>query len=448
MGRTRSPARLVFMAWNVMLVAWVALAAARGALGPGLLAELALAWFAVATVGVVFPALEMYGPIVQRGPRGRRTIALTFDDGPHPVTTRRILATLAGTKHRATFFVLGAKARRHPDVLREIQAAGHTIGLHGDDHDRLHSFRMPWRVHRDLVRAARAVEDATGVRPRLYRPPLGHTSVNAAPGVRRAGMLVIGWSTRGLDGMRTQTPDAVVARIAASLTDGDIVMLHDAAERDDYEPASVRALPELLRLLDERGWTSVGVDALIDAAAWSPSSSCSTGAAGGRRMPTIALILLALLARTPSASAQATALPLPDADQQVIATMLGAGVVGQALPSQPIDDVSVYFPLAERTRSFQVTSGPKAGQTQSLSVKKGQRPNGNPAWRFGELPGRSTLRIQARPPGVVAAGAMGTVAGIGLDAGTSISASTPTLVHPRSSSRRSSSGSARTDAGS
>jgi hypothetical protein len=98
-------------------------------------------------------------------------------------------------------------------------------------------------------------------------------------------MLVIGWSTRGLDGMRSQTPDAVVARIAGSLTDGDIVMLHDAAERDDYEPASVRALPELLRLLDERGWTSVGVDALIDTPASSPTAASvrmasATGPAG------------------------------------------------------------------------------------------------------------------------------------------------------------------------
>jgi len=285
-GRTRSPARIVFAAWNVALVVWAVVAAARGELGVLRLAELALAWFAVATAGVLFPGLEMYGPIVQRGPAGRRSIALTFDDGPHPVTTRRILAALAGTRHRATFFVLGAKARRHPDVLREIQAAGHTIGVHGDEHDRLHSFRMPRRVYRDLVRAARAVEDATGVRPRLFRPPLGHTSVNAAPGVRRAGMLVIGWSTRGLDGLRTQTPGAVVARIAGSLSDGDIVMLHDAAERDDYEPASVRALPELLRLLDERGWTSVGVDALIDAPASSASAAsvrmtpAATGPAG------------------------------------------------------------------------------------------------------------------------------------------------------------------------
>lgn len=103
-------------------------------------------------------------------------------------------------------------------------------------------------------------------------------------------------------------------------------------------------------------------------------------------MRTIALALLALLARTPSATAQGPVLPLPADDQQVITTMLGSGVVGQALPSNSIGDVSVYFPLVERTSSFRVTSGPNAGKTQSLSVKKGQRPNGNPAWRFEMAP--------------------------------------------------------------
>jgi hypothetical protein len=77
-------------------------------------------------------------------------------------------------------------------------------------------------------------------------------------------MTIVGWSTRGFDGIRGQTPEAVVARVARSMTDGDIVMLHDASEHDDFEPASVRALPELLRLLDEREWTSVGVDTLLD----------------------------------------------------------------------------------------------------------------------------------------------------------------------------------------
>ena len=77
-------------------------------------------------------------------------------------------------------------------------------------------------------------------------------------------MIVVGWSIRGLDVIRRRTPEAVVARVARSVTDGAIVMLHDASEHDDFEPASVRALPALLRLLDERDWASVGLDRLVD----------------------------------------------------------------------------------------------------------------------------------------------------------------------------------------
>ena len=193
-------------------------------------------------------------------------VALTFDDGPDPVTTRHILETLGATRHRATFFVLGAKARRHPDVVREIHAGGHTLGVHGDVHDRLHSFRMPWTVRDEILRAIRAVEVATGVRPRLFRPPLGHTSVTTVRGARLAGVTLVSWSARGYDGMRGQTPEAVVERVARTLTDGAIVMLHDAAERDDYEPAAVRALPRLLAVLDRRGLTSIGLDALLSMA--------------------------------------------------------------------------------------------------------------------------------------------------------------------------------------
>src|SRR5262245_59175225 len=127
-GDTRSPARVAFLAWTTALGALAAHAAVRGQLGPRWLGALSAAWYTVATIGVFFPRLEMYGPIVSRGPAGRRSVALTFDDGPHPLTTRRILAVLAATRHRATFFVLGAKPGRHPDRVREIHAPGHTNG--------------------------------------------------------------------------------------------------------------------------------------------------------------------------------------------------------------------------------------------------------------------------------------------------------------------------------
>jgi peptidoglycan/xylan/chitin deacetylase (PgdA/CDA1 family) len=257
------PARVFLWASTAGLTALALHAALRGEPGLAVCAVLLLAWFAFLITGVLFPGLEMYAPIASRGPAGRSRIALTFDDGPHPVTTRRVLEILAASRHRATFFVLGEKVRRHPDVVREIRAGGHSVGIHGDFHDRLHSFRMPWTVRDQLVRAGDAVEAATGARPRFFRPPLGHTSVTTVPGVRRAGLTLVGWSSRGLDGLRGRTAEACLARVRRTLDDGAIVMLHDAAEYDDFEPAAVRALPQLLALLDERGLTSVGLDSLL-----------------------------------------------------------------------------------------------------------------------------------------------------------------------------------------
>ena len=257
----RNTASLAFLASTAGLGGLAAQAAMRGE--PGLAVIGALGWSVVATTGVCLPWLEMYARIVCHGPTDSARVALTFDDGPHPVTTRQVIEALAPTRHRATFFVLGEKARRHPDVVREIHAGGHTLGVHGDFHDRLHSFRMPWSVRDEIVRAKDAVEAATGVRPRFFRPPLGHTSLTTVRGARRAGVTLIGWSSRGYDGIRGRNPGAVVKRIDRTLTNGAIVLLHDAAEHDDFEPASVRALPRLVALLDERGLTSVGLDALL-----------------------------------------------------------------------------------------------------------------------------------------------------------------------------------------
>ncbi len=270
-----SPARSLFLASSSGLAAVALHAALLGGPGLGVIGTLSLGWGALATTGVLLPWLEMYERVVSRVPAGGARVALTFDDGPHPVTTRRVLEALAPTRHRATFFVLGEKARRHPDVVREIHAGGHTLGIHGDFHDRLHSFRMPWTVRDELVRAASSVEAATGGRPRFFRPPLGHTSITTVPGVRRAGLTLIGWSSRGFDGLRSQSLEAVVERVSRTLVDGAIVLLHDAAERDDFEPAAVRALPQLLALLDQRGLTSVGLDALLGDPAQPGSASAS-----------------------------------------------------------------------------------------------------------------------------------------------------------------------------
>jgi peptidoglycan/xylan/chitin deacetylase (PgdA/CDA1 family) len=256
-----SPARIGFLAATPGLGALLGSSALGGVPPWPAAATLCVGWSAFVTVGVFFPWLQMFGRVLCHGPSGRAQVALTFDDGPNPTTTRKVLSILDPTPHRATFFVLGDKARRHPDVIREIRAAGHALGVHGDSHDRLHSFRFPRRVARDIHAAQDAVASAAGVRPRWFRPPIGHTSPTTVRGVQRAGVTLVGWSSRGYDGLKGRRPEAVLDNVSPTLTDGAIVLLHDAAEHDDFEPASLAALPQILRALDERKLTSVPLDA-------------------------------------------------------------------------------------------------------------------------------------------------------------------------------------------
>lgn len=204
----------------------------------------------------------MYGEALARGKAGARRVALTFDDGPHPVTTRAVLELLRAHEARATFFVLGHKVEAHPDVVREIHAAGHTLGIHGFQHDRLFSFRSPSYTEQQVERTRQAIARACGVTPSLFRPPVGFASYRTFRGAERAAARVVAWSVRSLDGLRTADPARVAKRVIERLEDGAIVLLHDSAEHDDFTPASIAALPQILQALRERGLRTVGVEEL------------------------------------------------------------------------------------------------------------------------------------------------------------------------------------------
>jgi len=254
-------ARIVLWAVSLGGVALLAVSLLTQLLPLWLLIVILLAYVVFATSGVIFPQLEMYGDVVWRGTSG---VALTFDDGPDPESTRRVLRILAERGHTATFFVVGRKASLHADVLREIHAAGHGIGLHGYLHDRLFSLKAPSFVCEDIERTQRAVEQACGIRPTLFRPPIGHVSSRTAAGARRAGVTLVAWSVRAFDGVARPSPERVARRISRGLKPGAIVLLHDAAERGDYVPSSVEALPKILDLIEQRGLKTLRVDEFIN----------------------------------------------------------------------------------------------------------------------------------------------------------------------------------------
>jgi len=208
---------------------------------------------AILVASVMIPGLATYAPIVCWADPGREQVALTFDDGPSPTSTPKLLAELARHQARATFFVLGAKAERFPDILRAIHAAGHEIGLHGQEHDRLLSLRHPRRIIADLERAQAIVTATTGQPARLFRPPVGHVSPRTAAAARRLGLTLVGWSIRARDGRAGARADHVARRVISRLRPGAIVLLHDASEREEFEPASVAAIGPILAAIAKQG---------------------------------------------------------------------------------------------------------------------------------------------------------------------------------------------------
>ena len=206
------------------------------------------------------PALSARDPFRRAVPRlsGRGRpggIGLTFDDGPHPEGTPAVLQALAELGWSATFFLLGSQVRRFPDVAREVVAAGHEVALHGDEHCN-HLFRPAGWVRRDLTRGAAAVEEATGVRPRWYRPPYGVLSGGTLRATAGLGLTPVLWTAWGRDWLPS-TGERVAATVQADLAPGGTVLLHDSdcTSTPGSWRATVAALPHLAEELDRRALT-------------------------------------------------------------------------------------------------------------------------------------------------------------------------------------------------
>lgn len=181
------------------------------------------------------------------GARGAslHAVALTYDDGPDPVTTPAVLKSLERGSARATFFMLSERAVRHPAIVRDVVAAGHEVALHGLDHQRLTSLK-PEEVYERLVRAREMLEDLVQTRVTWFRPPFGAQNVGTYRAIRRAGLDPVVWTTDGEDWVEQQ-PEEVAARVMTKLHGGGTILLHDAFARDPREPE----IPDPLR--DVRG---------------------------------------------------------------------------------------------------------------------------------------------------------------------------------------------------
>lgn len=181
-------------------------------------------------------------------------VALTFDDGPDPASTPMFLGTLDQLGWQATFFMIGSMVERFPALAAEVAAAGHEVASHGYEH-RDQRLRSPRAVQADIERSVEVIAEATGQRPRWFRPPYGKLAPAALLAVRREGMRTVLWTVSGEDWRPDATAQNVAGRVAQHLRGGATVLLHDSNRMTNVVtwPATLAALPLLAELAADRG---------------------------------------------------------------------------------------------------------------------------------------------------------------------------------------------------
>ena len=196
-------------------------------------------------------------PVIQLMPP-RPWIALTFDDGPHPVMTERLLGVLEKAQVSATFFVVGKMAERYPYLVQEISAAGHEVSNHSYNHFHFAAL-SPRDALAELSRTRAVIRRLTGKDTAYYRPPGGRFSRGIAKAAAGAGYHMVLWSTltKDVDGASST---AIAQRILRGAHDGDIILMHSGM------PNTLEALPNVIETLKAQGYQFVTVSTLYSRA--------------------------------------------------------------------------------------------------------------------------------------------------------------------------------------
>ncbi|MCL6478711.1 MAG: polysaccharide deacetylase family protein [Peptococcaceae bacterium] len=194
-------------------------------------------------------------------------VTITFDDGPDPRYTPRVLDILRAAGVKACFFVVGEKARRHPEIIKKIFSDGHEIGIHGSRHS------IPWLLgpvgtFREIKESARVIKEITGSRPAAFRPPWGLFNLFSYLSSLALKQKVVLWSFMSWDWTGSITPESIKRRVQKKITNGSILVFHDS----DTEPGAsggstekmLSALPGIIDELKQQGYNIIPLGKYIN----------------------------------------------------------------------------------------------------------------------------------------------------------------------------------------
>lgn len=202
--------------------------------------------------GTMRPQSRLFGPVLSRLPTGENVAWLTIDDGPSQ-ETRALLDLLDRYGAKATFFLVADRAAAQPELAREILHRGHGIGNHSRSHPQAWFWALgPRRMAAEIEQAQASLREITGRSPRWFRAVVGMANPFVSASLKKTGLARVAWSVRGYDGVRGE-PGEVVARIAAGLEPGAIVLLHEGAPHGN----NLAIIEGVLEAMRERGFSSV-----------------------------------------------------------------------------------------------------------------------------------------------------------------------------------------------
>ncbi len=220
---------------------------------------------ALLAIAGMCPRSSLVGANITRLPEAaarRGEIGLTFDDGPHPEITPRVLDLLDGFGATASFFCVGVRVNRYPELTREIVRRGHSVENHTQTHPLGFALWPLALIGREIEQATLTIRRVAQVEPRFFRAPAGIRSPLLDPALAARGLRSVSWSRRSFDWLDGR-PDRVLRRLLRGLRAGDILVLHDGSpvRADTGAPVLLALLPALLRALSDRGLRAVSLPA-------------------------------------------------------------------------------------------------------------------------------------------------------------------------------------------
>ena len=172
------------------------------------------------------PRSQLYGRTFIGLPRGRREMALSYDDGPNDPHTFRLLEVLARHNVKATFFMIGQYVARRPDIVQAVVREGHVVGNHTYTHPNI-IFKSQAQLRDEITRCEQALTAAVGDQHApIFRPPFGGRTPGALRTVRELGLTPIMWSITSFD-WSAKTSDAIFDKVTREIRGGDVILLHD-----------------------------------------------------------------------------------------------------------------------------------------------------------------------------------------------------------------------------